>query len=212
MKATRIAAAAVVATAALALTACGPDDTSNSAGSSPSAAASASAGANAPGPAASSTPPAGAKPTTAAPAKPTGAAKPSATKPSGSTPGSDCTQIAMQNFKGQVVEATDNGYLTHIWMKAKPAKFVCGPDIPDDGYFEGYGTPAVYSFSNDVKAFLLNDGKPTAVDLDTFMKHQDACLHNPTSVAAPHACYGNKYLVTLTGQNEVTSITELYHP
>ncbi|TQF05157.1 hypothetical protein E6W39_26605 [Kitasatospora acidiphila] len=210
MKATRIAAAAIVAAAALALTACGPDDTSTSAGSSPSAAASSAA--STPTAAPSAAPSTSAKPTAASPAKPTGAAKPTATKSSGTTPGSDCTQLAMKNFSGQVVEATDNGYLTHIWMKAKPAKFVCGPDIPDDGYFEGYGTPALYSFSNDVKTFLLNGAKPVPVDLDTFMKHQDACLHSPSSVTAPYSCYGNKYIVTLTGQNEVTSITELYHP
>jgi hypothetical protein len=207
MKATRFAAAAIVATAALALTACGPDDTSNSAGSSPSAAASAGAGNPS---AAAPVPSASAKPTAASPAKPTGAAKP--TKSSGPTPSSDCTQLAIKNIAGQVVEATDNGYMTHIWMKAKPAKFVCGPGVPDDGYFEGYGSPAVYSFSNDVKTFLLNGASPVPVDLDTFMKHQDACLHSPSSVTAPYACYGNKYVITVTGQNVVTAITELYHP
>ncbi|MCC9311774.1 hypothetical protein LN042_32710 [Kitasatospora sp. RB6PN24] len=220
MKATRIAAATVVAAAALALTACGPDDTGDSAGASPSAAASATASAaasatasaGASAPAASPTAVTSVKPISGGSAKPTGAAKPSATKSSGATPSSDCTELALKNIGGQVVEATDNGYLTHIWMKAKPAKFVCGPNVPDDGYFEGYGSPALYSFSNDVKTFLLEGATPKAVDLDTFMKHQDACLHNPSGVTAPYACYGNRYVLTVTGQNVVTSITELYHP
>ncbi|WP_371500772.1 hypothetical protein OG871_28975 [Kitasatospora sp. NBC_00374] len=200
MKASRLFVATAVAVAALALTACDPDDTSGGAGT---------AGSAAPSTAATST-------TSAAPsAQPTASAKPGSAKPSpaksgGATPKADCT--AQASSVGHVVEATENGYLTSVWMRAKATKFVCGPDVPNDGYFEGYGAPAVYTFSNDVKTTLLvgSTGKP--VDLDTFMKHMDDCLKNPTAVAAPYNCYGNQYVIKADGKNVITSISELYHP
>jgi hypothetical protein len=212
MKVNRFATAAVVAaTAVLALTACGPDEVNGAAGAPSSAAAGTGSSAPSTGAAPTAQPIGGGS--TAKPVKPTRTPKPTATKSSGASPSSDCTAQAAANLNGAiVVQATDNGYATHIWMKAQPAKFVCGPDVPDDGYYEGYGTPAVYSFSNDVKTTLLNNVQPQSVDLDTFMKHQDACLHNPDSVTMPYHCYGNKYVITVNGQNVITSIDELYHP
>jgi hypothetical protein len=206
MKANRLAAAAIVASAAvLALTACGPDEVSGSgtAGSAPTSAAATGA--------AKPAPPVSAAPTHAG--KPTGAAKPTGKPSGGANPGQDCTAAAQQNLGGQqVVEATDNGYLTSIWMKAKPTKFVCGADVPDDGYFESYGSPALYTFSNDVKTFVLNGSTQKPVSLDAFMKQQDDCLHNPSVVVAPGGCFGNQYLITANSQNVITSITQQYHP
>ncbi|GAA1240211.1 hypothetical protein GCM10009665_33840 [Kitasatospora nipponensis] len=213
MNANRLSAAAVLAVAALALTACGPDETAGAPAAAGSSAPTAASSGAAPSATAqpSATQPSAAKPsaTPSSSARPT-AAKPSATKPTGATPSPDCTAQAAS--VGQVVEATDNGYLTSVWMKAKPTKFVCGPDVPDDGYFTGYGSPAVYSFSNDVKTSLLAGVQEKSVDLDTFMKHMDTCLHSPSTVAAPYQCYGNQYVVKVSGQNVVTSISELYHP
>jgi hypothetical protein len=211
MKVNRLAAAAAVAaTAVLALTACGPDEVNGAAGSSTSAAAPAGGGTAQPAPAGSGAPTHTAKPTGTA--KPT--AKPTGAKPSGgATPSQDCTAAAQQDRGGQqVVEATDNGYQTSVWMKAKPTKFVCGPDIPDDGYYQGYGSPALYSFSNDVKTYVLVGATPTAVSMDAFMKQQDDCLHNPNAVAAPGGCFGNQYVITANSQNVITSISQQYHP
>lgn len=211
MKAHRLAAAAAVTvTTVLSLAACGPDEVDGATGSpTVSAAATATAGAGAkPAPAASTSPTAGAKPTAAKPtaAKPTG-------KPSAGAPSPDCTAAAQQGLGGQVVvEATDNGYQTSIWMKAKPTRIVCGADVPDDGYYESYGSPVVYTFSNDVKTFVLNGSTSEPVSLDAFMKQQADCLHNPSVVVAPGGCFGNQYLITADSQHVITSITQAYHP
>ncbi|MFJ1702853.1 hypothetical protein [Kitasatospora sp. NPDC088346] len=201
MKASRLFAAAAVAVAALALTACDPDDTSGPATAASSAPATATAAAATGSATPSAQPTASAKP---------GSAKPSPAKSGAATPKADCT--AQASSVGHVVEATENGYLTSVWMRAKATKVVCGPDVPDDGYFEGYGTPAVYTFSNDVKTTLLvgSTGKP--VDLNTFMEHMDNCLKKPSAVAAPYACYGNQYVIKADAKNVITSISELYHP
>ncbi|MFE9422695.1 hypothetical protein ACFYNO_07020 [Kitasatospora sp. NPDC006697] len=210
MKANRLAAAVLVAaTAMLALTACGPDEVDGATGAPSNSAAA---------PAGSAAPSGGAKPTATAkpsPAKPTATAKPAGSaKPSGgATPSQDCTAAAKEDLAGkQVVEATDNGYQTSIWMKAKPTKFICGPDVPDDGHYDSYGTPAVYTFSNDVKTYVLVGATPQPVSLDAFMKQQDDCLHNPSVVQAPGGCFGNQYLITVTGQNVITNIVQQYHP
>ncbi|MFB7668578.1 hypothetical protein ACFC1R_32440 [Kitasatospora sp. NPDC056138] len=211
MKANRLAAAAVATVfVGLALTACGPDGVDGAAGSPTAGAAASTGGGAQPVPAISTAPTGAAKPTGTA--KPSG--KPAGVKPSGgATAGQDCTAAAKQGLAGQVVvEATDNGYQTSVWMKAKPTKFVCGSDVPDDGYHESYGSPVVYTFSNDVKTYVLKGATPVPVSLDAFMKQQDDCLHNPSVVAAPGGCFGNQYLVTANSQNVITSITQAYHP
>jgi hypothetical protein len=211
MKANRLAAAAVATVfVGLALTACGPDETNGAAGSPTTSAAASTGGSAQPAPAKSTAPTSTVKPTGTT--RPSG--KPTGAKPSGgATPSQDCTAAAKQDLAGQVVvEATDNGYLTSVWMKAKPTKFVCGSDVPDDGYYESYGSPVVYTFSNDVKTFVLKGATPEPVSLDAFMKQQDDCLHNPSVVAAPGGCFSNQYLITANSQNVITSITQAYHP
>ncbi|MFI9274059.1 hypothetical protein ACIGXM_25630 [Kitasatospora sp. NPDC052896] len=216
MKATRLAITAVATVCVgLALAACGPDEIDGAAGSSTAGAVASTGGGAQPAPTQSAAPIGAAKPTGVArpSGKPTGA-KPTGVRPSGgAAPNQDCTAAAKQDLAGQVVvEATDNGYMTSVWMKAKPTKFVCGSDVPDDGYYESYGSPVVYTFSNDVKTYVLNGATPQPVSLDAFMKQQDDCLHNPSAVAAPGACFGNQYLITANGQNVITSITQAYHP
>ncbi|WP_051970173.1 hypothetical protein [Kitasatospora azatica] len=203
MRARRLSATVLVlASAALTLTACGPDETPSAAPQpSASAAASSTAAPSAAAPSGSTKP--------SAPAAPSASHKPSSSaKPSGSAkPTDDCAARGAQ--VGRVLEATDDGYATHIWMRAKEAKFVCSPD--DDGYFQGVGNPSVFTFSNDVKTVLLAGVKPTEVPLNDFMKHVDDCLHNPSSVRT-YDCYGNMYLVTANSSNVITNITSLYHP
>ncbi|MFE0458088.1 hypothetical protein ACFW1A_02350 [Kitasatospora sp. NPDC058965] len=204
MLARRLTATALVLTAAaLTLTACGPDESpAPAAAGSPTASVTAVPSV----PAAPSTGPAhpaspSAKPSAKPTAKPSGTAKPTA----------DCTAAATSSI-GRVVESVDSAYTVHVWMKAKETKFVCGPDVPNDGYFEGYGNPAVFTFSNDAKYLLFADMKPTPVSLDVFMKHMEDCRNNPSAVQQPYSCYGGMYAITTTGGNTVTSITELFHP
>ncbi|MGK4583559.1 hypothetical protein [Kitasatospora sp. HPMI-4] len=205
----RFSAAAVLAVAALSLTACGPDSSSDNAGSAATTGPASTAG-----PAGTTQPTAPEASGNTTPVKPVsagqGSSKQSSAKPTRTTPSDDCTARAAG--VGRVVEATENGYLTHIWMRAKPTKFICGPDVPDDGYFEGYGTPTVFTFDNNVKTSLLNGVHEQQVDLNTFMKHMDDCLNNQSAVTAPYHCSGNQYVIKANGQNVITSISELYHP
>ncbi|WP_035800094.1 hypothetical protein [Kitasatospora mediocidica] len=180
-----LATAAALACAALSLTACGPDDPTP-AGAAPTA------------PARTSAP--GTAPSTPATA-PTASAKPAA----------DCTANAVEPGH-RVIVATAVGHATSVWMKALDTKFVCGPDIPNDGYFQGYGTPQLYSFSNDVKTGMLADMKTKSLELNTFMKLAGECLATPNSMPQPYQCYGNSYDVTVNSKNVITSINELYHP
>ncbi len=203
MRLDRLAVAAVLAAAALALTACDPEGSSSDApGSTPTAAATATAtaGGSATAPAASGTP------------KPAASGGKSTAGATGGTtvPAADCTA----NASGRtVLQATENAYLTHIWMRARSTRFVCGPDVPDDGYWEARGDAQVYEFDNDVKTYLLDENlKEKSVDLTTFMKVQESCLKK-AQPAAPYRCFGNnQYEVKLGAQNKVLSITELYHP
>ncbi|MFF7635547.1 hypothetical protein ACFZB9_20680 [Kitasatospora sp. NPDC008050] len=211
MKTHRACAAVLLAAAALTLTACGPDETTASTTPATSAAGGASVAAT---PTAAVTPsPKASSGSSGSSAKPSSPARASSTKPAGGTGGASPTANCTANAAGdRVVEATDDGYLTHVWMRAKATKFVCGPDVPDDGYFESYGNPTVFTFSNDVKTTVLADMKPKTVDLDTFMKLVDNCLHNPSAVQAPDSCYGNQYSITANSQNVITSIGQQYHP
>lgn len=210
MNANRLTAAAALAVAALALTACGPKATTGAAApsaapSGPSTSASAAPAALPAAPSASATRSADAKPT------PTTSAKPSAAKPTSTTPVADCAKNAHR-----VLQATENGYSTSVWMRAKATKFVCGPDVPNDGYYEGYGNPEVYTFSNDVKTSLMiqtDSGLGVkSVDLPTFMKHMDDCLTDMSTVARPYFCFGNMYAVEVNDKKVITSIDEVYKP
>ncbi|GLW73398.1 hypothetical protein Kpho02_56970 [Kitasatospora phosalacinea] len=193
MRLNRLAVAAVLAASALALTACDPDGSGSDGASAPAATVTAAPTA-AP---ASPKPPAGT-------GKPTAAASGKAT-----TPAADCTAGANGTT---VLEATENAYSTHVWMRARSTRFVCGPEVPNDGYWEPQGDARVYEFDNAVKSYLLDDElKPRGVDLTAFMKVQEACLKN-AEPAAPYRCFGNQYEVKLGAQGKVLSITQLYRP
>jgi len=194
MRLTRITVAALAAASALALTACDPEGSTGSAAPAP-----ASSAASTPAPAATDSP----KPAASAGKSAGAGAK-------ASTPAADCTANAAQ--VGTVVEATENGYMTHIWMRAKSTKFVCGPDIPNDGYFEAVGEPKVYDVGNDTKTLLLDENlKPKEVDVFVFMKAQEACLQHKQP-AAPYRCFGNQYAVKLDSKGALLSVAQLYRP
>ncbi|MFD8599581.1 hypothetical protein ACFV1L_31710 [Kitasatospora sp. NPDC059646] len=196
MRLIRVTVAALTAASALALTACDPDAAAGGsaapAPSSPAATGSApAAGSNSPKPSASS-----------------GKSAEAGGKPS--KPAADCTANAAQ--VGTVVEATENGYLTHIWFRARPTRFVCGPDVPNDGYFEAVGEPKVYDVGNSTKTLLLDENlKAKEVDVFVFMKAQEACIQHKQP-AAPYRCFGNQYAVKLDSKGALLSVTQLYRP
>ncbi|MFC8721696.1 hypothetical protein [Kitasatospora sp. NPDC057198] len=200
MRLSRLTVAAVLAASALALTACDPDGAgSDAAAPAASTATTAAPTGSAAAPAASASP----KPA-ASTGKSAAAATGKATRPA-----ADCTA----NAGGRtVLEATENAYSVHVWMRARPTTFVCGPDVPNDGYWEPRGDARVYEFDNDVRTTLLDgDLKSAGVDLTTFMKVQEACLKN-AEPAAPYRCFGNQYEVELGAQNKVVGIAQLYRP
>ncbi|WP_457032023.1 hypothetical protein [Kitasatospora sp. P5_F3] len=180
-------ATAVLATAVLALTACGPKDPAPATG--PSLTASAS-------------------PSVTATVKPTASASRSATK-AGATP-ADCKADAAQ--VGRVIEAAEVGYATHVWMKAKETKFVCGPDVPGESYFEGTGAVKVFEFSNEVKTYVLADLKEKQIPLNDFMARAELCLTNRTAVQPPYNCYGNQFTVTVDQAGKISTIHQMYRP
>ncbi|MFJ1795765.1 hypothetical protein [Kitasatospora griseola] len=194
MRLGRITAAALMAASALALTACDPDGSTGSAAPAPASSSASNAA-----PAATDSP----KPTASSGKSGAGATK-------GATPAAGCTANAAQ--VGTVVEAAENGYMTHIWMKARSTRFVCGPDVPNDGYFEAVGEPKVYDVGNDTKTLLLDENlKAKEVDVFVFMKAQEACLQHKQP-AAPYRCYGNQYAVRLDAKGALLSVAQLYRP
>ncbi|BFV58973.1 hypothetical protein KCMC57_up40770 [Kitasatospora sp. CMC57] len=190
-------AAAVLASSVLVLTACGPKDPAPAGGPALTASA-------------------GATPTATAVGTGTGTAKPSAPAASKSapkasaTPAANCTANAAQ--VGRVIEAAEVGYATHVWMKAKETKFVCGPDLPGESYFEATGAVKVFEFTNEVKTYVLADLKEKQLPLNDFMAHAEACLTNRASVKAPYNCYGNQFAVTVDASGKISAIHELYRP
>ncbi|GJF28362.1 hypothetical protein KNE206_10620 [Kitasatospora sp. NE20-6] len=205
-----IATAALLAAATLALTACDPD------GTGPDAAPPAA------GTTASTTAPAPVSPTTSTGTTPSGTpsakatVKPSAArstdaKPSGTgTPTADCTTAAQHpgHKVVGVVAATATG------VSATPTRFVCGPDIENDGYYATAGTARSYAFAPGATAELFAMGgvmAPQRVPLTDFAAHAEACAHN-TTVAEPYACYGGFYDITTDSAGRITAVSELFHP
>ncbi|WP_405017716.1 hypothetical protein OHV05_12335 [Kitasatospora sp. NBC_00070] len=196
MNAHRLPVAAVVlATAVLALTACGPKDAAPATG--PGLTATASAGATPTG-----TP-------AATPSAPAATPSKGATK-AGAAPAADCTANAAQ--VGRVIEAAEVGYATHVWMKAKETKFVCGPNVPGESYFTPTGAVKVFEFSNDVKTYVLADLQEKLLPLNDFMARAETCLTKATSVQRPYGCYGNQFSVTLDPAGKISAIHQLYRP
>ncbi|KQV17554.1 MULTISPECIES: hypothetical protein [unclassified Kitasatospora] len=189
-------ATAVLAIAVLGLTACGPKEAAPATVPSLTATATATATASA-----TATPTASAKPSAPAASK-------SATK-AGATP-ADCKANAAQ--VGRVIEAAEVGYATHVWMKAKETKFVCGPDVPGESYFEGTGAVKVFEFSNDVKTYVLADLKEKQLPLNDFMARAELCLTNRTAVQPPYNCYGNQFAVTVDSAGKISTIHQMFRP
>ncbi|MGF1428882.1 hypothetical protein [Kitasatospora sp. LaBMicrA B282] len=142
-------------------------------------------------------------------AKPSSSAAPSTSPVAGPTPTDDCTARAEANI-GTVIQLT--GVAPDGTLTAQKAQFFCGPDVPDDGYWQGAGAASQYTFAAGATFHLLAPLQPGAVSEQTFLKVAGACLTTPGANPSPYRCYGNKYAVTLGPGNTITSIDELYHP
>ncbi|MFD5560814.1 hypothetical protein [Kitasatospora griseola] len=205
MRFSRPTMAAVLAASAIALTACGPDGSGTDAAapaSSPSAAGSADSGQN---PSASAT---------------TGSAspKPAATtgKPaSGATvaptvAADDCSRKGGVVDGGAVVEAVEATSGAKFVLKARPTRFVCGPNVPGEPYFEATGNAETYEFAPGVKAFVLNQAKPEQTSVDFLVKLVQGCKGSAHTAPAPYLCYANQFIVQFDQQGRITSATQMY--
>ncbi|MEV7176908.1 hypothetical protein [Kitasatospora sp. NPDC093679] len=205
-----IATAALLGAATLALTACDPNGTGADT-AAPGAGTTASA---APSSSATSAPTGSATPTTKPSTRPSG--KPSTgrtttAKPSGSgKPAADCTAAA-QRPGHKVINVTA---ATATKVTATPTRFVCGPDIDDDGYYEPTGAAGAYTFAPGATAELFamsSTMSPKAVPLAEFATHAEDCAHN-REVPQPYSCYGGNYDITVDSAGRITKISELFHP
>ncbi|MFD8600424.1 hypothetical protein ACFV1L_36040 [Kitasatospora sp. NPDC059646] len=205
MRFSRAIVAAALAASALAITACGPDGSGTGAAapaSSPSAAgsaggdpaASATAGPASPKPAASTGKPAGG--TTA---KTTGAAD-------------DCSRKGGVVDGGTVVEAVEavEASSAKFALKARPTRFVCGPNVPGEPYFEATGNTETYEFAPDATAYVLNQTKPEQASVDFLVKIVQGCKGSAHTAPAPYLCYANQFIVKFDQQGRITSATQMY--
>ncbi|GAA2817230.1 hypothetical protein GCM10010441_47260 [Kitasatospora paracochleata] len=202
-----LATTALLAGAVLALTACDPD------GSAPAAQTSATA---------STAPTASAAPTASptASAGTAGTASPTATKagkPATPTTGAtkaaptpDCTAAA-QHPGHKVINATS---ATATGLNARATRFVCGPQVDNDGYWEAVGSFGPYTFAAGATAELvtMTSGVGSAgVPLSVLVQHVNDCAAH-REPPAPYNCFGGTYDITVDGAGHITRISELYHP
>lgn len=206
MSARRLAAGAILAAAALTLSACGSEETTASGHASVTPSTDTSAAATAPTP--SSTTAEGGQP--GAPG-----AKPTATAGGGnmsgnSKPAADCT--AKAKHPGHKVINAVSAWGSPNRIGANETKFVCGPDVPNDGYYKATVSSAdAYEFAAGAAAQLLIGVQAKDVTIDVLLQHVNTCTQNPQSTS-PYSCYGNMYDVTLDASGKITQIHELYHP
>ncbi|WP_395294036.1 hypothetical protein ACF9IK_10910 [Kitasatospora hibisci] len=195
----RLLAAALLCCAAL--TACGPaDDAPRAAPAAPSSDA----------PQAAPAAPSSDAPSATATAAPTTAPTTASTPAVPATPTPACASAAYRAGH-RVVQLASVGPTA---LTARPTRFVCGPDVPSDGYYEATGEPAQYTLAPTATATLVDLGhgegaKP--VPLTVLVQHADDCLAKRTP-AAPYGCYGDKYDLVQDSQGRVIRIAELYHP
>ncbi|WP_052509499.1 hypothetical protein [Kitasatospora griseola] len=209
MRFNRPTVAAALAASALALTACEPDSSGTGAAAPASAAPSATAtstanggqnptapgnaGAASPNPAASTGKPAG-----GTSAKPTGA------------PADDCSRKGGAVDGGAVVEAVEATAGAKFVLRARPTKFVCGPNVPGEPYFEATGSTETYEFAPGAKAYVLNQAKPEQASVDFLVKLVQGCKGSAHTAPAPYLCYANQFIVQFDQQGRITSATQMY--
>ncbi|MEV6977390.1 hypothetical protein [Kitasatospora sp. NPDC093806] len=108
----------------------------------------------------------------------------------------------------QVLDVTD-GRLT-----ARPTRFVCTPDDPEEAGYEPVGDPVVYPLAAHATATLVDvdhDDPAKEVQLPVLLTHLDACLTG-REPEAPYGCHGDTYDVVLDARGRITRIEERGRP
>ncbi|MFF1872944.1 hypothetical protein [Kitasatospora herbaricolor] len=197
---------AAVATAALTLTACGPEGSDGGAVAGPSGSGP-SVTAPAAGTSAAAEPSAGAKPS----ASPAGSAKPGAPSSTGAAPGEgpagDCGP-APELHPGHAMVNVSKGSTTTMFY-ARSTKFECDPN---DGHWADAGPEKAYGFAAGAKAFEVGlTGSEKAVTLAELASHTTKCL-NRTEDFEQRPCFSYfTYEIALDAAGKITSVWEVFH-
>ncbi|MFD8322627.1 hypothetical protein [Kitasatospora purpeofusca] len=197
----RLLATALVATAALGLAACGPDnspDQSAKGTTAPTAAATAPATA----PSASAPATKGAAPTTAP-------ASAGSTAPAGSAsdePEGFCTHAPLPAGQKWIYPVKGISTTTLTYRDTKDA---CGVN---DVSFEPVGADRTAAFAPTAKGHLSSVmAAPKDVDLAGVVKHINECLASPHSEKGSYPCSAGDYKVAVDASGKVTELWERAH-
>ncbi|MDH6124559.1 hypothetical protein [Kitasatospora sp. GP82] len=199
-----LVAAALLATTVLSLAACGAGSTTSTAAASASPAVATSPSASATVPQQSSATPAISHTATAHPSAPG--------KPAQGTPAADCTTAAQR--PGHRVVNVVSGTAGSSEIAATATKFICGPNVDDDGYYQPAGSPTTFKIASGAQGELFTLGNTTAtrgVPVAQLIQHADDCGHH-RPVDRPYSCFGGNYDITVDVAGHITHISELYHP
>ncbi|MEV7022236.1 hypothetical protein [Kitasatospora sp. NPDC093558] len=189
----KLLSAALVATAAFGLAACGPENSSDQAGGGSSTAAAAPTTAPATGGATGAASPAGK-------AKPTG--KPSA----GATdagPEGICTHDPLPAGQKWIVPVKGTSGTTLVYKETKDA---CGVD---DVALEPTGPDKTAQFAPTFKAQLRSVVKPPMdANAETLAKHVNECIATPHGDKGVYPCQDNVFKATLDASGKVVEMWE----
>ncbi|KJK55089.1 hypothetical protein [Saccharothrix sp. ST-888] len=139
--------------------------------------------------------------------------QPTAVKPAQDKPAPDCTAAARQ--PGHRMIHVVGGNPGKNQLSATATKFICGPDVPNDGYYEPTGSPRTFKLAPGAQSRLIALGDfgitQTEVPAAQLIKHADDCAHQ-RDVARPYNCFGGNYDITVDSAGRITRIDEAYHP
>ncbi|MGV9265426.1 hypothetical protein ACWDRR_12275 [Kitasatospora sp. NPDC003701] len=199
----RMLGAGLVATAALGLTACGPDNASDQAGGGAAGTPAATSSATPTG----ATKP-GAAPTTGA-ATGTAPAGGKSAKPStgaGDEPEGFCDAAPLPAGQKWIYPAKGTTATTLVYKDTKTA---CGVN---DVVFEPVGADKTAPFAPTAKGHLNSVlAKPKDVNVADLVKHIAECLADPTNVKGSYPCSAGDYKVAIDSAGKVVEMTERAH-
>ncbi|MEU8923478.1 hypothetical protein AB0D10_21480 [Kitasatospora sp. NPDC048545] len=190
-------ATALVATAALGLAACGPDDSSDQGAGGGSSTATAAPTTAAPGP------------TTAAPA---GTGKPAPTGAPTGTPGASgepegfCTHEPLPAGQKWIYPVKGTTATTLVY---KETKDVCGVD---DVGFDPVGADKSAAFAPTAKGHLRSVvAAPKDVSVADLVKHVNECIATPGNQKGSYPCSTGDYKLALDASGKVVELWERPH-
>ncbi|WP_395295024.1 hypothetical protein ACF9IK_16895 [Kitasatospora hibisci] len=196
--------AGLAATAALAaLTACGPDNSSDQAGGGAGKPAVATPATAAPTGAATGAGPTG-KPGTTGTARPGGTGMP----PAGASdePEGFCDAAPLPAGQKWIYPVKGTSATTLVYKDTKTA---CGVN---DVVFEPTGADKTAPFAPTVKGHLNSVMVPSKdVNLADLVKHISECLADPTGSKGFYPCSGGDYKVAIDSSGKVVELTERAH-